>query len=319
MIRLLTRFFCSIPLIWALRIARGLGWIWYYLIPIRWGVARRNIERALGDEVSKAERRRILKRCFGQVAMFAVDGIRLRQLTAESAREMVRVENAQLMDELLARGKGVVGFTAHVGAIDVGVCAEALRGIPLNIIYKDIKWAPAQKLWYEIRSRTGLKHIAPRRSKNNIRAALARGEVVGFAIDQHMAAHRAVVCSFFGKLASTTPAPVRFAIEAGAPILAVVAYRNPDNVTHVVRYGPEIKLEMPYDDLEENIRHNTERLNRVVEGWIREFPEQWLWLHKRWKVDDDPSGWSVPPALQSLMDAPRGGSAKPTARKRDCA
>ena len=94
--------------------------------------------------------------------------------------------------------------------------------------------------------------------------------------------------------------------ETGAPILPAVIIRQGNTGRHRLRIEPEFVLETPHADLDDNIRHNTERLNRIIEGWIREAPEQWLWAHRRWKVQDDPSGWHIPESLQRLIPAPKG-------------
>ncbi len=140
--------------------------------------------------------------------------------------------------------------------------------------------------------------IAPQRSKDDIRAVLKRGEIVVFIIDQYMVSYRGIVCEFFGQLASTTPAPTRFALETGAPIVPLWTYRKGRSGAHVLCIEPELVLETPYEDRDANLRHNTERLNRLVESWIRQQPEQWLWLHRRWKVQDNPEGWSIPANLR---------------------
>jgi len=116
-----------------------------------------------------------------------------------------------------------------------------------------------------------------------------------------MARHRAIVCEFFGGLAATSPAPARFALETGATIIACHIERADDAGHHILKIEPPFVLETPYQDFDANVRHNTERLNRMIEGWIRAVPEQWLWLHRRWKVDDDPTGWEIPPALWSRL------------------
>ncbi|HET6345165.1 MAG TPA: hypothetical protein VFH51_09535, partial [Myxococcota bacterium] len=74
---------------------------------------------------------------------------------------------------------------------------------------------------------------------------------------------------------------------------------------HRMIFEPELVLETPYESMDANIRHNTERLNRILERWICAYPEQWLWLHKRWKVQDQPQGWDIPASLQHLVGAAR--------------
>jgi KDO2-lipid IV(A) lauroyltransferase len=145
-----------------------------------------------------------------------------------------------------------------------------------------------------VRERAGLKTIPPRRSKDLIRDVLARNELMGFVNDQHTAKHRAIVCKFFGMWAATSPAPVRFALETGAPIIPVRLRRLDDRGHHRVEISEPLALEFPHSTDVDNLRHNVQRINDLFETWIRETPEQWLWLHKRWKVHDNPTGWALP-------------------------
>ena len=130
---------------------------------------------------------------------------------------------------------------------------------------------------------------------------MARNEIVAFLVDQHLPPHRAIVCEFFGQLAATTPAPTRFALETGAPIFPVTIFRDQKAGYHLARFEPEFKIENQYDDPEKNLWHNTERLNRILEKWIRERPDLYLWVHRRWKVQENPIGWEIRPELQHLL------------------
>ena len=297
-LKLISSFLQALPLSWALRIGRAIGLFWYYIIPIRRLVARRNVARVFGTELSQRAQRRIVRRCFENLCMFGVEVFRLPTLTQAQSEMLVKRRNWHTLEEALQRGKGVIVVTAHLGNYDLAACSQAIRGVPINAIVKTIHWAPAHRFIFGSRERTGLKLIAPQRSKNDIHAALKRGEIVVFIIDQHMLPYHGIVCEFFGQLASTTPAPARFALETGAPIVPLWIYRKGRSGAHVLCIEPELVLETPYEDQDANLRHNTERLNRLVESWIRQQPEQWLWLHRRWKVQDNPGGWSIPAHLR---------------------
>ena len=134
-------------------------------------------------------------------------------------------------------------------------------------------------------------------SKDEIINVLAEEYTVGFAFDQHMHHYRGIVCEFLGYPASTTPAPARFGFQTGAPIIPVLFVRDTKPGYHTITFEPELELETPFDNLDDNIRHNTERLNRIAERWIKSYPNQYLWLHKRWKVMNNPEEFDIPDHL----------------------
>ncbi len=230
--------------------------------------------------------------------MFGIEVFRLPALTHAQSETLVERRNWHIMETALQRGKGVIVVTAHMGNYDLAACAQAIRGVPINAIVKTIHWPPAHRFIFGSRERAGLKLISARGSKDDIRAALTRGEVVVFIIDQHMLPRHGIICEFFGHPASTTPAPTRFALDTGAPIVPLWTYRKDRSGAHVLCVEPELVPETPYEDRDANLRHNTERLNRLVESWIRQQPEQWLWLHRRWKVQDNPEQWKIPENLR---------------------
>jgi len=284
-----------------LAIGRAFAWLWYYVIPIRRHVAIMNVTRALGTELTPRERRRTVRRAFEHLVMMGVESLRMPGLTREKAAALVATEGMEHWNAAMARGKGVIGVMAHLGNFEMIGVSQGLAGVPLHGVVKDLKNPAVHKFIFDYRHRANFHTIPPKGSKEIIRATLLRGEAVGFVVDQHMAKHRAVVCSFFGLLASTSPAPARFSLETGAPIVPVLITRDAKRAGHHhLRVEPEFVLESPYADPAKNLWHNTERLNRILEGWIRKNPEQYLWLHKRFKVQDDPSDWDIPPELEHL-------------------
>ena len=296
-LKLISVCFVMLPLSWALWMGRAFGLLWYYGIPIRRNVARRNVARVFGDKLSSREQHRIVRRCFENQGMFGVEVFRLPALTAAQSERLIERQGWHHLEQALQKGKGVIIVTAHMGNYDLAASSQAIRGVPISAVVKQIHWPPAHRFVFGTRERAGLKLIAPRRSKDDIKKALLQGELVTFIIDQHMLPHHGIVCQFFGQLASTTPAPARFALETGAPIIPLWIRRTKPAGHHVVIIEPEFKLETPHVDHNANLRHNTERLNRLVESWIKQEPEQWLWLHQRWKVQDNSEGWSIPDDL----------------------
>lgn len=282
-LNLLSGFLRMLPLAWALALGRGVGVLLAWFFPLRRDVALANMDRVYGDTLDASQKRRLLFKVYQQLGMYGVETLRLPSLTAKQA--YARIDHPDLKQAMVPvnEGKGLIVVVAHVGNFDLLACVHGLWGVPLAVVYKDISWKAARKFWEKIRARTGIAIIPPRRAKEEIHARLKLGQVVAFAIDQHMAAHRGIVCDFFGHPASTTPAPVRFAMDTGVLIQPVVMFRDGVGGRHRLHHLPQVSMERPHADVEANVQHNTERLNRIVEGWIRKAPEQWLWMHRRWK------------------------------------
>jgi KDO2-lipid IV(A) lauroyltransferase len=293
---------CLLPVSWAIGLGRVFGLVWYYLIPVRRHVALVNVGRVFGDSLSPAQRRRMVRDNFVHLATYAVELLRIPQMTPESAADLASIEGWEHIEQGFARGKGVIVVASHVGNVDLAGTSMAIRGVPVSVVAKDMG-AMTRSFVAAVRARTGVILIPPRRSKEQIKELLAANKMVVLIIDQHVAKHRAVVCDFFGQRAATSPAPARFAAETGAALIPGVTYRLPGSHRHVLRFLPPFTLEHPHADADDNLQHNTERLNRLVEAWVRERPEQWMWVHKRWKVHDDPESWERASAARSVAKA----------------
>ena len=300
MMLLLSRLFCAMPIGLALAIGRVLAWFWYWILPVGRAVAHRNLQMAYHGELSRSQRRRIVRRCIDIQAMGAVEMLRAVEYTREQSLKYVHVSGMDHLDRALEQGKGCLVITSHVGSIDLMAYSQAILGFPIHGVVKDIHWKPARDFVRAVRERTRLALISPRKSGDVIRQTLIDNKAVAMIVDQHSKRYRGLVCEFFGLLASTSPAPARFHFESGAPVVTAVMYRR-GNTSHFDLTAEPFEMERPHGDLDLDIRHNTERLNAVIESWIRKDPAQWLWLHKRWKVQDNPEDWEIPDKLKHLV------------------
>lgn len=288
-----------LPLGWALALGRVLGLIWYYLIPLRRDVALANVARTVGRDLSPREQRRIVRNAFQRQGMYVMELLRLPALTREVCEELIEVQNRAVVEAALAKGRGVILVASHLDNVDLAGCGLSVCGLPIAVVAKELGFKPAARFIVAVREATGVMLIPTGKSRGRIRELLAQNHVVALVIDQHIRPQHSIVCRFFDQLAATSHAPARFAAETGAALVTGVIHRVGMTGKHVIRFE-DLPLETPFDDPAANIRHNTERINRIVEGWIREYPEQWLWPHRRFKVHDAPEGWDVPDALQEL-------------------
>lgn len=264
-------------------IAHLLGWLWYWLVPVRRAVARDNLARALPG-VSTSQRRLIARRCFDHLAQCGVEYLRLWRLESRCLDGVVERQGGEHLERALAAGRGVVVATAHLGNFDLMACSEALRGLELYIVTRRQHLGWVDRFWMERRRGCGLHFLPARRSIISMHRLLRRGKVVALMIDQHMPAHHGLVLDFFGRRASTTPAPALLAYQSGAALLPVCAERLPRG-RHRVRIFPPLRVDTRARRRDE-IRRLTVQLNEWLEQRIMERPEQWLWIHRRWKAAD---------------------------------
>lgn len=261
-----------LPTRWVDGLGRALGWGWYRVVPIRRAVARENVRRALpGVAVEPVVR-----------GMYRHLGRSFVELLRSARRPLpVRVEGRGYLDAALADGRGVLVLTAHLGNWEVLVRAGTLADRPVSVVTKRLRSGWAEAAWRALR-RGGPTLLPAGASARAVVAALGRGEIVGYVLDQHDPAPRAVVAPFFGRPAATSADLVRLARATGAAVVPVFTRRVGGE--HVVRVEPPVELAWS-EDKRADVEAGTRRCLAVVEAAIAAQPDQWLWIHRRWKVD----------------------------------
>jgi KDO2-lipid IV(A) lauroyltransferase len=245
---------------------------------IRRRVTLENLALALPD-APEAERRRIAKGAYVNMARAVIEALCSHRLSERELHEGVRIEGFEKVEAALAQGKGLLVATAHFGSWELLGEVFARRGLPINAVVRPLKGA-LNAVLMERRRQAGLKLIAPRGAVPQSLKALHRNEIVAMLIDQALPGRRAVFVPFFGRPASTSPALAMAAIRSGAPVLVAMAAREGDRLRLMIE-GP---LWPPQTgELEADVRAHTAELTLALERVIRRYPEQWLWLHRRWK------------------------------------
>jgi KDO2-lipid IV(A) lauroyltransferase len=209
---------------------------------------------------------------FGRVAAtLAV----LAQLKAKKADRWVFVENEHLVDEALAQGKGCLVVSGHLGNWEIGGAYTATKGYPSTFVVTTQRNKLTEQMLNRIREKAGVEIIKRRDAVRGVLSALKRNRIVAILIDQDAHEDGAFV-PFFGRLASTPRGPAVFHLRTGAPLLFVSNIRLPGE-RYRIRYSAVDTSGT--DDADEL----TARLTAQLESEIRETPEQWFWMHRRWK------------------------------------
>jgi KDO2-lipid IV(A) lauroyltransferase len=256
-------------LLWALRIRRK--------------VVGENLARAF-PEKTEAERLAIARRTFTVLGQMLVDFVRVPYLAPARLERLFVAEGWDRYEEAAARGKGVVACTAHFGNFEALAGAHTMRGVPITTISRQMADNWINRAWRAFRHKSGVEEIVVKRNatfKEAVRA-LRNRRVLGFVIDQNDTSRTAVFPTFFGVPAATSPTPAWLALRTGAAVVFVLSYPLGDGRHRVILEGP---LEVPdTGDRERDVLAFMQDLNLRLERWIREHPEQWYWLHRRWKT-----------------------------------
>lgn len=268
----------------AIGLGRGLGWLLGSGLRFRRPIVACQMQAALGGQYSAAELELLQRRFYRHLGLLAVELLRLPRVQPAKLLERAIFHDAERVDAARAAGKGVILISGHIGNWEYAVLALAARGYPVKVVGKEIKGQTGDLLKTMIRDDNGVVTLPRRDSARQILQALRRNEIVVLVIDQNMTDDEGIFADFFGYPACTMAAPVVFAERTGATLLPGFAVRDADFYHHHCHAWPAVALEHPHADATANLRHNVTRLNQTLEAIVRAHPDQWLWIHKRWKT-----------------------------------
>ncbi len=259
---------------------RALGWIWFHLIRIRRRVALENLEIAFPD-MDERKRKRIAAAAFKNMALGAVEMLRAPSMNRASVEKQFEMLGLQHLNKAMEGGKGVIVVSAHYGNFDLAACAAAIHGLDVCAVTRQQSQKGINRFWMQVRQACGVSLFPAKGSAWKISRALKSGRIVVLVIDQHMPPGRGIPIAFFGKLASTIDAPAVLSLTTKAPIVPALVTRLP-NGKHSLVFEPALEERQDLDR-KEQVVWITRRLNQWLEDRIRQYPEQWIWVHRRWK------------------------------------
>ena len=266
----------------AMTVGSVLGKILYRLLKQRRQIALNNLHIAFGENTDEDERERVCIESFVNFSKTIIEFLRFKRFNEDNIWDEVTVYGAENIEDSLAKGKGAIVFLPHFGNWELlSLVYGVLIPNQANAIAFPLRYQRINSYIWNMREHLGMKLI-PR--KNAIRAtmrAIKNNEAIGFFSDQN-AGDQGVFIDFFGKAASSARAPVTLALKTGTPILFSLDIRQPDD-THHVHISPPLYLE-PTEDKENDIKTYTTLLMKQLEDYIQKYPEQWLWIHNRWKT-----------------------------------
>jgi len=230
-----------------------------------------------------AQRRSTLKKMTRNLGWMAAEFARMPSYTKENIEGVVILDGHENFLAGHRRGKGVLYLTGHIGAWELSSFAHALYGFPLHYMARPLDNKPLDAMVNEYRGLSGNKPIFKNESARVMLRILKEAGTVGVLADQNTMPGEGVFVDFFGTLACTTTGIARVALHTDAAVVPGYAYWDEKLRKYRLRFEPPVEL-LRSGDAERDILENTQRFAKVIEEIVRKYPEQWVWIHARWKA-----------------------------------
>ena len=254
----------------------------YHLHPRLRRVGLRNLEIAM-PELPLKERKRIVRGVYRSLGRLLAEFCEFPKYSRENVSRIAVYEGFENFDTAQRRGKGVIFLTAHLGAWEVGSFVHSVHGHPLRIVMRPLDNPYVNGLVQRYRTLHGNQTFPKDEFARGLLAAMRAGETVGLLMDQNMTPPQGIFVPFFGVQACTASGIARIALHTDAAVVPAFTIWDPVLRKYRVHFDPPLTL-VRTDNTEADIVTNTAMFNTVLEQYVRKYPDQWLWVHRRWKT-----------------------------------
>ncbi len=260
----------------------GVGRVGYAALGRLRGVGARNLQLAF-PEKTEAEREQILRREYRNLGWLLAEFCQMPKYTAESASRFIRYEGLENYLAARDKGQGVLVLTGHLGAWELSSFYHSLMGMPMGMVIRRLDNPLVDMFVNRIRCLHGNRVIHKDDFARGLIASMRLGETVGILMDTNMTPPQGVFVPFFGIPACSASGMARVAQKTGAAVVPGFLLWDERERQYVLRFGEEIAT-VNTGNTEEDSVTNTAIFTAVLERYIREYPDQWLWMHRRWKT-----------------------------------
>ena len=222
-------------------------------------------------------------RIVAHFAQMLFEAPHILRLNRANLNRYVIFDNEDAVSQALKKGRGVFMLTGHFGNWELMSAAFALRfNVKGAVVVRPADFAPADRLLKNLRSRFGAEIIPKKRAMKKLLAAKKENKVIGILLDQNVDWYEGVFVPFLGKPACTNKGLALVALRTGSPVIPSFSVRQPDG-RHRVVFGDEVPLLRTGDKIKDT-EENTALFTQIIEKYVRRYPDQWFWFHKRWKT-----------------------------------
>jgi KDO2-lipid IV(A) lauroyltransferase len=266
----------GLPLPAANVLARTAGRLLDIAVPRLRRTAMLNLSFAF-PELAYEHRQAIVDGVFQSIARLLVAIARFPTLNKSNVHRWIRYEGLENYLEAKREGKGILIATAHLGNWELSAFAHALMTEPMNVMVRPLDNPLIDRLVETRRQLSGNHLILKKDAARRVLRALRDNEAVGILIDQNASTSEGVFVNFFGKQACANAGFVKLAHHSGAAVIPGFAIWDSNTAQYILHFYPKI-------DIQGDVEADSQRLHSVLESVIRKYPDQWLWIHRRWKT-----------------------------------
>ena len=270
-----------LPLGLAYWLGARLGDVLYLVLAERRRITLANLALAFAPDKTAAERRRLARTTFRHLGQHLVDFSHLSQLSPCTFATVCHVEGLEHIEALLQRRMGLLILSAHFGSWELAPAVALRLTTPLHVIVRPLDNPALQRLAEAYRQHCGYRAIPRRAALRECLKVLRRGEIVAVLMDQSGLRRESVQVEFFGTTAYTSIGPALLALRTGCPVVSAFLIRVGQG-RHRLVFSQEIPVRRT-GNVQHDIIENTREFTRIIESYVRRYPEHWFWLHRRWK------------------------------------
>lgn len=244
-------------------------------------IAVANLLEAFAPELDRTAARLLARDCFRHFGKITLDTLYFQRLDRRQIEGLVRVHGVEHVRAAQAAGRGILLFSGHFGHWELAGVTSGFLGTQLAVVARPLDNPALERMLGALRACSGNLVVYKRQAVREMLRALHRGMGVAILLDQD-ARRDGIFVPFFGRPASTTPTLALLALRSGAPIIPTFAVVQNDHTCDLTFERP-LEIERT-GDRANDVRQITERCTAILESWIRRYPDQWLWMHRRWKT-----------------------------------